>query len=613
MVLIQRGRDFLESSTIHGLAHISTGKNAFIRCIWAMIVIACFSYDIYMIENAFQSWAANPVVTSVDTKPIEQVSLPEITVCPPSGTNTALNLDLVTAEEVELSETQRENLTLAALENLHKGSIDRFIEEQASFHSLQSIHGVYEGLQQMLYAFTVPGFSFNGVDFPDSFHHETVMSSSGALEGSYSTLGWGQLVTESNLKPALEFTYKAYISPQVFTAEAPLLVVQVDSNTEESPVPFGNVPSTDVGELVTLNFGEEEDTYGGAGYVNFTQTFELNPKDPQCEFTVKFSRNFIQQKLGTLATGLSVSWFIMDAFGNRIVAENGTGFQEENSTQILCKTEETDSDDEELLTRSVTRWFNIFHHYYSVAGMEVTSIWELVRSIKVNRLWKENALVCDSFYSEQLTTNFAKGNLQDDEIAELLNEFDEGGVIDAEPTLSKDDLPSEVWMEAFRMFSHIAYCPSSETEAWAQFYEDTLGHSPPRQVLQKVAQILNRKVAERSDTITETGLYEMLAGLISFKAAAATVGLSTDKELLGQLDSPVLGSLKEPLVGRTVVLCLQQINRPQVGCLQTNQCADLEAAVNSISKLEYEQAKHRIQVVRMILLKLWFSNELTLG
>lgn len=163
------------------------------------------------------------------------------------------------------------------------------------------------------------------------------------------------------------------------------------------------------------------------------------------------------------------------------------------------------------------------------------------------------------------------------------------------------------------MFSHIAYCPSSETEAWAQFYEDTLGHSPPRQVLQKVAQILNRKVAERSDTITETGLYEMLAGLISFKAAAATVGLSTDKELLGQLDSPVLGSLKEPLVGRTVVLYLQQINRPQVGCLQTNQCADLEAAVNSISKLEYEQAKHRIQVVRMILLKLWFSNELTLG
>ena len=70
---------------------------------------------------------------------------------------------------------------------------------------------------------------------------------------------------------------------------------------------------------------------------------------------------------------------------------------------------------------------------------------------------------------------------------DLLNDFDEGRVIDAKVTLSRDDMPSDFWMEGFRMFSHIAYCPSSETEAWAQFYEDTLSHSPPRQVLQKVA------------------------------------------------------------------------------------------------------------------------------
>ena len=552
MRLVQQGRDFLESSTIHGLVHISTGKNAIIRCIWAMIVIACFSYDIYMIENAFQSWAATPVVTSVDTKPIEEVSLPEITICPPSGTNTALNLDLLTAEGLELSETQRENLTLAALENLHNSSINRFIEEQASFHSLQSIQDVYEGLQQILYAFTVPGFSFNGVNYADMFHHETVMSRSGALEGSYSTLGWGQLVTESNLKPTLDFTYKAYLSPQVFTAQSPILVIQIDSNTEESPVPFANVPSADVGELVTITFGEQGDTYGSAGYVNFTQTFELDPKDPQCGFTVKFSRSNIQKKLGTLETGLSISWFIMDADGNPIVADNVTVEDEEeggeNSTEILCKTEETDSSNEEEL-KPLTRWFNIFHHYYSVAGMEVQSIWQLVRSVKTNRLWKEDAVMCDSFYFEQLTSNYAKGNLMDDQIADLLDEFDEGGVIDGNATLSRDALPSEVWMEGFRMFAHIAYCPSSQIEAWAQFYEDTLEHSPPRGVLQKVAQILNRKVGERLDTCTETAVYEMLAEFISFKAAAATVGLSTEKELLGQLDSPVLGSLREPLVG----------------------------------------------------------------
>ena len=71
---------------------------------------------------------------------------------------------------------------------------------------------------------------------------------------------------------------------------------------------------------------------------------------------------------------------------------------------------------------------------------------------------------------------------------------------------------------------------------------------------QKVAQILNRKVAERSDTSTESAVYEMLAQFFSFKASAATVGISTDKERLDQLDSPVLGSLKEPLVGSIVIL-----------------------------------------------------------
>ena len=123
------------------------------------------------------------------------------------------------------------------------------------------------------------------------------------------------------------------------------MVVQIDSNTEESPVPFGNGPSADVGELVTFSFGDTRGAYGGDGYQNFTRTFELNPKDPQCDFTVKFSRVSIQKKLGTLETGLSISWFITDAYGNPIVAESFAGFQEENSTQILCKiAEETDSD-----------------------------------------------------------------------------------------------------------------------------------------------------------------------------------------------------------------------------------------------------------------------------
>ena len=96
-------REFLESSTIHGLAHISTGKSIYTRIIWVLIVIGCFSIGIVLIDKAFYSWATNPIITTVDTRPISEVKVPEITICPPSGTDTALNLDLEAAKGISLS------------------------------------------------------------------------------------------------------------------------------------------------------------------------------------------------------------------------------------------------------------------------------------------------------------------------------------------------------------------------------------------------------------------------------------------------------------------------------------------------------------------------------
>ena len=93
-------REFLESSTIHGLAHISTGKTLIIKTLWIIIVITSFCVGISLIVKSYQSWELSPIITSVDTKPISEVTFPEITVCPPIGTNTALNLDLLAAEQV---------------------------------------------------------------------------------------------------------------------------------------------------------------------------------------------------------------------------------------------------------------------------------------------------------------------------------------------------------------------------------------------------------------------------------------------------------------------------------------------------------------------------------
>ena len=35
-------KEFLESSTIHGLVHISTARSKTVRVVWLAIVVACF-------------------------------------------------------------------------------------------------------------------------------------------------------------------------------------------------------------------------------------------------------------------------------------------------------------------------------------------------------------------------------------------------------------------------------------------------------------------------------------------------------------------------------------------------------------------------------------------
>ena len=81
--------EFLESSTIHGLVHISTAKSKTVKAIWVAIVVACFAYAIYMINNSYKEWQESPVSTTITTQPITELEFPTVTVCPPRGSNTA--------------------------------------------------------------------------------------------------------------------------------------------------------------------------------------------------------------------------------------------------------------------------------------------------------------------------------------------------------------------------------------------------------------------------------------------------------------------------------------------------------------------------------------------
>ena len=100
---------FLESSTIHGLSYIASTEKL-IRLFWIFVVITGFSGASFLIYQSFQSWADSPIVTAIETFPIEEVRFPKVTVCPPKDTYTNLNYDLMQAENVNISAENFEKL-----------------------------------------------------------------------------------------------------------------------------------------------------------------------------------------------------------------------------------------------------------------------------------------------------------------------------------------------------------------------------------------------------------------------------------------------------------------------------------------------------------------------
>ena len=118
-------REFLESSTIHGLNYISTAKvgkytldillpvisqTNIGKLAWLLIVCLGFLTAGYLINSSYSAWLASPVATTITTLPIADLDFPTVTVCPPKDSNTALNYDLMKADNDSLTEQDRENL-----------------------------------------------------------------------------------------------------------------------------------------------------------------------------------------------------------------------------------------------------------------------------------------------------------------------------------------------------------------------------------------------------------------------------------------------------------------------------------------------------------------------
>ena len=118
-------REFLETSTLHGLVYISKAETIWGKILWSISVLVSFSLAGLLIQQSFADWSAHPVSSVISTHPIENLKFPNVTVCPPKGTNTALNYDLVKLKS---------SFTPSEQEAINKNINEIFSEKETSLY-----------------------------------------------------------------------------------------------------------------------------------------------------------------------------------------------------------------------------------------------------------------------------------------------------------------------------------------------------------------------------------------------------------------------------------------------------------------------------------------------
>ena len=141
-------KSFLESSTIHGLAHISTPRK-FVRLFWIIVVIAGFTGAGYMIYTSFQSWEESPVKTTIETLSIKELEFPKVTVCPPKNTFTNLNYGLKMTKNMSLDNDTRKELTNNAVRHLHQHLYAVAMKNLSMVEDDDRYHNWYHGYTQV--------------------------------------------------------------------------------------------------------------------------------------------------------------------------------------------------------------------------------------------------------------------------------------------------------------------------------------------------------------------------------------------------------------------------------------------------------------------------------
>ena len=206
-------KEFLESSTIHGLVHISTSKAVLVKCFWVGVVSVGFYFSGSLIQQSFTDWDESPIGTTEDSVSIQEVTFPAVTVCSSKGSHTALNHYLEKTKDMILNETQIEELVQFAEKLVEERESWETMRDNMEFREEGKFRNWYEGKSPVAFQFerirlppsVIQTFETRmSGDNPDMVYSNNFRISTKEASGSLETPWFGKSFDEETFVSALD-------------------------------------------------------------------------------------------------------------------------------------------------------------------------------------------------------------------------------------------------------------------------------------------------------------------------------------------------------------------------------------------------------------------------
>mgnify|MGYP001343071865 CR=1 FL=1 len=199
IVIMKLFNEFLEISSIHGLYHIYSNTH-FARVFWVCTVIIGFSFAAAIINLSFVSWNKSPISTLIETKPIEELKFPNVTVCPPQDTYTTLNYDLQKLEGIEMDDATRNELYDLLFRLYHELHVNDTMENLEFLIEENRFQNWYKGITKV----TVPP----PMNLMESWNETQFNINTSFSSGSIQTIGFRQPFEAANFVHNLNLNIK---------------------------------------------------------------------------------------------------------------------------------------------------------------------------------------------------------------------------------------------------------------------------------------------------------------------------------------------------------------------------------------------------------------------